>query len=51
MPRCVKVLSTLLFLQLEKNEGAPFWRLLNIFAYGRYSDYKGRSPGVLLAIV
>ncbi|CAB3991439.1 COP9 signalosome complex subunit 7b isoform X1 [Paramuricea clavata] len=26
--------------ELEKNDGAPYWRLLNIFAYGRYSDYK-----------
>lgn len=34
-------------MQLEKNDGAPFWRLLNIFAYGRYSDYKGTSPGIV----
>lgn len=33
--------------QLSKTEDAPYWHLLNIFAFGTYSDYKGT---VLLAL-
>lgn len=29
--------------ELENNDGSPHWKLLNIFAYGKYSDYKANK--------
>ena len=35
-------LRTIFCLQLEKSENESHWKLLNIFAFGTYSDYKGK---------
>lgn len=33
-------------MQLEKSENESHWKLLNIFAFGTYSDYKGKIDPV-----
>ena len=39
-------LRTVFYLQLEKSENESHWKLLNIFAFGTYSDYKGKIDSV-----
>jgi hypothetical protein len=36
--------------QLSKTEDAPYWHLLNIFAFGTYSDYKGKNTVITFLI-
>lgn len=33
-------------MQLEKTENESHWKLLNIFAFGTYSDYKGKTDSL-----